>query len=111
MFDLRASIAQKLHPDRVQTSPKFTALLAYLLGEEWTDPQIHELSVTVDGLLNVWTTNGDNAIEGTVEDLKANIRGVAEVAGLTREELYWLLAQIPAPGRSGPQRGEISPVH
>lgn len=111
MADHRASIAQKLHPSRVRVSPQFSALLAYLLEEAWTTPHILELSVTVEGLLSIWTSDGNNALQGTLPDLERNIRGVAEVAELTREELDWLLAQIPTPGSSGPQRGELSPTH
>src|SRR5690606_12313432 len=66
-----------------------------------------ELSVTVEGLLNIWTSDGNNALQGTLPDLERNIRDVAEVADLTREELDWLLAQIPTPGSSGPQRGGV----
>ena len=58
--------------------------------------------------MNVWTTDAQNSLEGTVSDLERNIRGVAEVAGLTAQETDWLIAQVPARGASGPGRGELA---
>lgn len=44
------SLTAKLHPDRFTAmSPKMTAIIAYVLGEEWTDPQIGWMSVSSDG--------------------------------------------------------------
>ncbi len=35
------SLTEKLHPDRFTAmSPKMTAIIAYVLGEEWTEPHI-----------------------------------------------------------------------
>lgn len=104
---IRSSVLEKLHPNRIQLSAKFRALLGYLLDERWTNPYIVTLDITSDGFMNVWTSDGQNGIEGGVGDLDRNIRGVAEVAGLTAEETAWLENQVPARGQSGPVRGEI----
>ena len=56
-YDWAMSLTAKLHPDRfTEMSPKMTAIIAYVLGEEWTDPQIAWMSVSSDGYV---TTDAD----------------------------------------------------
>lgn len=44
------SLADKLHPDRFTAmSGRMAAILGYILGESWTEPEIPYLSVTSDG--------------------------------------------------------------
>jgi len=52
-----------------EISPKMTAIIAYVLGEEWPDPQIGWMSVSSDGYV---TTDAD--FYGDAADLDRNIR-------------------------------------
>jgi hypothetical protein len=46
------SVANKLHPDRFPAmSGKMAAIVGYILGESWTEPDISALSVTSDGFV------------------------------------------------------------
>jgi hypothetical protein len=50
--DCTVTIADKLHPDRFSAmSGKMAAIVAYILGESWTEPEIAALSVTSDGFV------------------------------------------------------------
>ena len=87
------TLADKLAPTRVRTSGKFTAILAFILDEEWTDPAITEMCCTSDGMLLAANTDDplmDDFI-GDVEHLERNLRGVSDVAGLTAAEKKELL--------------------
>jgi hypothetical protein len=90
------AVVEKLSPNRVKVSGKFTALLAFLLDQSWTEPEITALTITSDGILIDSSSGLANDILGDVGDLERNIRGVAEVAELTAAETRWLLARIPA---------------
>jgi hypothetical protein len=91
MMVTRVQVVAKLDPARVKTSSRFTALLAYLLEEHWTSPELDGLKVTSDGSV----LNGDgNTFLGRVEDLERNLRGVAKSGGLTAAETRWLLGQV-----------------
>jgi hypothetical protein len=84
-----ADVAAKLNPGVLKVSPKFTAILAFLLGQVgWTDPAITEMCVTSDGLLMAATTRDPffNSIEGYASDLARNMKGIADHADLTPEE-------------------------
>lgn len=88
-------IAAKLR--KVRVSPKFAAILACMVGESWTTPSLSSLTSTSDGFL-LGARAGDigyNDFLGTVDDLERNVRGVAEVAGLTSRQTAALLAQVP----------------
>ena len=77
-YDWAMSLTAKLHPDRfTEMSPKMTAIIAYVLGEEWTDPQIAWMSVSSDGYV---TTDAD--FLGDAADLDRNIRKLLIAAGL-----------------------------
>ena len=46
------ALAEKLHPDRFSAmSGKMAAIIGYILGESWTEPEIAALSVTSDGFV------------------------------------------------------------
>ena len=46
------TLADKLHPDRFSSmSGRMAAIVAYVLGESWTEPAIESLSVTSDGFV------------------------------------------------------------
>lgn len=83
------SLTGKFHPNRLAVSGKMTALLARLLGGyRWTDPALVEIALTSDG--NIFVVNeGDvrsTFLEGNVEDLKWNLRGVVDVVDVTHHE-------------------------
>ena len=59
-------------------SPKMTAIIAFVLGEEWTDPQIGWMSVSSDGYA---TTDSD--FLGDAADLDRNIRELLIAAQLS----------------------------
>lgn len=78
-YDEAMSLTAKLHPDRFTAmSPKMTAIIAYVLGEAWTDPHIGWMSVSSDGYA---TTDSD--FLGDAADLDRNIRKllIAAVVG------------------------------
>jgi len=84
----RAAIVEKLHPTRIACSGRFTAMLAYILGEQWTDPAIVDMVITSDGMLLVGSEYDplDDEFVGDSADLWANLEGVAQTAGLTARE-------------------------
>ncbi len=91
---IRADCARKLRP--IETGGMFTAILAALLGEDWTEPRIEELLVTPDRHL-LARTSGDVSHRqylGVEADLIRNIHGIAEVAGLDGDELGYLLGML-----------------
>ena len=91
--------AQKVN--RVRVSPRFVAILDCLMEQPArTTPAIAQLCITIDGCL-LARHDGDcgyNDFIGSASDLDRNIRGMAEVAGLTDKELAELLAAVPTPG-------------
>ena len=82
-------LAVKLHPNRFPNmSGKMAAIVAYVLGEHWTDPELAELAITSDGLV-LGREDGDvgcNTVIGSAEDLGRNVRFLITMAGLTDEE-------------------------
>src|SRR6266545_934588 len=86
-------VIAKLHPDQLQTSGMFTAVLGALLGQDWTTPRLVELTITSDECL-LGRAEGDvgfNVFLGSPEDLLNNLLGISDAAGLTPEERRWLL--------------------
>jgi hypothetical protein len=73
------TLAEKLRPDRFTAmSPKMTAIIGYVLGEQWTEPQISWMSVSSDGYV---TTDSD--FLGEAADLARNIRKLLIAAQLS----------------------------
>src|ERR1700674_3413262 len=69
-YDEAMSLTAKLHPDRFTAmSPKMTALIGYVLGEQWPEPGINWKFVSADGYT---TTDAD--FLGDAADLDRNIR-------------------------------------
>lgn len=87
------AVVSKLHPSRVRTSPRFTAILACLLDQEWTWPRIEQLTVTCDGFLLAMREGdvGFNDFIGGYAELVRNLEGIGEVAGLSEGELDFLV--------------------
>lgn len=76
------TLAAKLHPDRFTAmSGRMAAIVAYILGETWSEPEIIALSVTSDGFV---TTEAE--FLGEAADLDRNILNLLIAAGLTADE-------------------------
>jgi hypothetical protein len=83
---MHEALVAKLSPGHIKCSGRFTALLAFILGETWTDPAIHSAAITSDGFL---VSEGE--FFGPTNELVRNLRGVAKAAGLTPAETKALL--------------------
>ena len=88
------TLAEALSPARIKTSGKFTAMLAYILGQHgWTEPEIVDMRITSDDVLLVGDEDDPllDQIVGSGSDLFRNLQGVAEVAGLTKAQATELI--------------------
>src|SRR5580698_1790774 len=91
---IRLNCARKLRA--VQVSDHFQAILACLLGEDWTTPRLVEMVITPDGHL-LGRCDGEatfKAFLGASEDLIKNIHGVAPIAELDGDEMGFLVAKV-----------------
>jgi len=83
------NLTDKLNPNRFTAmSGKTAAILGYVLGESWSEPEIRALHVTIDGFLLV-QRNGDvgcNDFIGTMSDFCQNAFRLFEVAEITPSE-------------------------
>jgi len=82
-------LAEKLHPRRFPgMSGKMAAIVAQILGEHWTEPELAGLVITSDGLVLARQAGdvGCNHIIGSAGYLERNISGLLAVAGLTGAE-------------------------
>ena len=84
-----SSLAPKLHPDRFTAmSPLMAAIVAYVLGESWTEPGIAEIAVgEQDGLVYI-RKEGDAGFDGlqSLSDLRSNWNRLLDAAELTPDE-------------------------
>lgn len=62
-------------------SPKMAAIVAHILGESWTNPEIMWLSISCDGFVT-----SDSDFIGSVDDLERNTHNLLDAAELTKEE-------------------------
>jgi hypothetical protein len=94
--EIRATCAAKLA--NIETGPQFTALLACLLGEEWTTPKIAELCISTDRcvLARLDGEAGFKVFIGAEADLIQNIHGIAEIGELDSDEIGYLLGKVAA---------------
>lgn len=85
-------------------SGKMAAIIAYILGESWTEPEIAALSVTSDGFVLT-----DAEFFGEAADLDRNLLNLLVAAEVTPEEradferLYRERVDDWRPVLSGPQ--------
>ena len=83
------TLAEKLHPRRfTEMSPMMSAIVAYVLGESWTNPQIAEIFVsTEEDLVYIRKVDGVG-FDGmqSLTDLRQNWNQLLDVAGLTPDE-------------------------
>jgi len=87
---VKDQLVAKLRPDRFPgASGKMVAVVAFVLGEHWTDPAISELVVTSDGFVLAQQEGevGANDIIGSEADLNRNLLNLIEAAGLTEAEV------------------------
>lgn len=91
---IRQDCVRKLRA--IETSGMFTAILACLLGEDWTEPKIEELRVTPDRCLLARPAGEASfkAFLGAEADLIRNIHGVADTAELDGDEIGYLLGRL-----------------
>ena len=76
------TLATKLHPDRFSAmSGKMAAIVGYILGESWTEPEIAALSVTSDGFVLT-----DAEFFGEAADLDRNLLNLLLAAETTSDE-------------------------
>lgn len=93
---------KQIHHDCVQklqaieTSPIFMAILASLLDENWTTPNISELRITCDDRLLGRSVGEANfkAFRCAKGGLIRNIHRLAAVARLDGDELGYLLGKV-----------------
>jgi len=85
-------------------SGKMAAIVGYILGESWTDPEIAALSMTSDGFVQT-----DAEFFGEAADLDRNLLNLLVAAEVTSEErpefedLYRERVDDWRPVLSGPQ--------
>jgi hypothetical protein len=103
--DCAVTLANKLHPDRFSAmSGKMAAIVGFILGESWTEPEIAALSVTSDGFVLT-----DAEFFGDAADLDRNLLNLLVAAEATAEEraeferLYRERVDDWRPILSGPQ--------
>lgn len=78
------TLSEKLHPARFTAmSPRFAAMVAFILGEQWTEPRMTSLTITSDGIL---LTDMGNAIVGDAASFDDNVRRLMDAAELTADE-------------------------
>jgi hypothetical protein len=81
----------KVSPLRLRVSPKFHALLGYLLQVKgWTSPDIYYVTITSDGFMIV-----DGGFLGAVDDLYHNISGMAQQNIISEREAAYLRSRVP----------------
>lgn len=91
---IRQDCARKLRS--VETSDMFTAILAALLGEDWTTPRIDELRISPNHCL-LARPAGEASFKvflGAEADLIRNIHGLSAVAELDGDEIGYLLGRV-----------------
>jgi len=91
---IRHDCARKLRP--IEKSGTFTAILGYLLDEDWTTPNISELRITRDHRL-LGRSNDEMDFKGfrcAEAGLVHNIHEIAAVAGLDSDEVGYLLGEV-----------------
>lgn len=83
------TLSEKLHPSRfTEMSPFMTAIVAYVLGESWTDPPIAEITASETEDLVYVRKTGATGFDGvqSLTDMRNNWNRLLDAAGLTPEE-------------------------
>jgi hypothetical protein len=90
LFHQHIALTQKLHPNRFPgMTTAMAAIVAFVIGERFTQPAIAEIVVTSDGLVLARTDGKANKMHviGSYPDLLRNWLALIAVAGLTTREL------------------------
>jgi hypothetical protein len=83
------SLKAKLRPSRFPgMSPMMAAIVGYVLGESYTDPEIAEIMVSENENLVYIRKAGGVGFDGlqSLEDMRNNWNRLVDVAGLTPDE-------------------------
>lgn len=83
------TLAAKLHPSRfTEMSPFMTAIVAYVLGESWTEPQIAEITVSESEDLVYFRQEGSVGFDGmhSLTDMRNNWNRLLDVSPAERRE-------------------------
>jgi hypothetical protein len=83
------TLAEKMHPDRfTEMSPFMSAIVAYVLGQSWTTPQIAEIAVSEQEDLVYVRTVGSVGFDSVqnLTDLRNNWNRLLDAADLTPSE-------------------------
>ena len=93
---MKMTLAEQLNPGKVRTSGKFTAILAFLLDETWTDPAITEMCITSDGIVMAGNEEDPfmNEMIGRADELDSNLRGLASTCALSPADTDDLLGRV-----------------
>lgn len=89
MTCMMSSLAKKLHPKCfTEISPLMTAIVAFVLNESWTSPQIAEVAVSETEDLVYIRKEGAVGFDGlqSLTDLRNNWNRLLDAAGLTADE-------------------------
>jgi hypothetical protein len=82
-------LIKKLNPTRfTEMSPMMAAIVGFVLGEHFTDPEIAELNVSENEDIVYIRKAGGIGFDGlqSLEDLRNNWNRLIDVSGLTAEE-------------------------
>lgn len=82
-------LKRKLHPSRFpEMSPLMAAIVGFVLGESFTDPEIAEITVSEAENLVYIRKVGGTGFDGlqSLEDLRNNWNQLMDAAGLTDDE-------------------------
>jgi len=83
------TLPELLHPSRfTEMSGRMSAIVAYILGEHWTEPTITDIAITSDGYL-LFQLEGDighNDFIGPAIDLERNWACLLIAADLTPDQ-------------------------
>ncbi len=98
----RRSAAAKLHPSNIHTSTFVQSLIAYLVGEAWTEPHIAELVCLGNGDL-LAREDGQTGFLRILCTRRALVRAVLALSHMlevTPRERSYLLQRIPSPKKA-----------
>lgn len=98
----RRSTAAKLHPSNIHTSTFVRSLIAYLVGEIWTEPYIEELICLPRGELLARETDGGSYLRVlcTRQLLVRAVLALSYALDLTPKERSYILQRIPSTRRA-----------
>ena len=78
---LYESLVTKLDPAHIKLSRRMTAIVACILGQEWTEPRMAWLYIDSQGMFG-----SESNFIGPASDLERNLTGMLGVAEVTAEE-------------------------